>query len=86
MKSFWNVFLKMTNIHVLKDPKMLIICLANVCSMIGYYTPYLFTTKLAYQLGISEYRAVFLISVIDGQMFTDNGCAAKAMDTLEDRP
>ncbi|CAF0747997.1 unnamed protein product [Didymodactylos carnosus] len=64
MKAFWDVFLKMTNVHVLKDSKMLIICLANVCSMIGYYTPYLFTTKLAIQLGVSEYRAVLLISII----------------------
>ncbi|CAF1600271.1 unnamed protein product [Rotaria magnacalcarata] len=65
MKSFWDVFLSMTNINVLNDRKMIIICLANVCSMIGYYTPYLFIVKVATkEKNIPQTTAVFLLSLI----------------------
>ena len=29
MKAFWDVFLSMTNIHILNDKKMIIICLVK---------------------------------------------------------
>ncbi|UJR13807.1 hypothetical protein I4U23_000818 [Adineta vaga] len=64
MKAFWDVFLSMTNFDLLKDRKMLIICLANICSMIGYYTPYAFIVKVASSEGVPERSAVFLLSVI----------------------
>ncbi len=83
MKSFWDVFLLMTNFNLLNDRKMVIICLvsnaflidyylslffcvkANVCSMIGYYTPYLFIVKAATdERGILEMKAVYLLSII----------------------
>jgi hypothetical protein len=82
MKAFWDVFLSMTNFHILNDKKMIIICLvnhlnelffelncffskANVCSMIGYYTPYLFIVKVAkLERHIPETNAVFLLSII----------------------
>ncbi|CAF4473425.1 unnamed protein product [Rotaria socialis] len=65
MKAFWDVFLSMTNINVLNDRKMVIICLANVCSMIGYYTPYLFIVKVATQeKNIGQVAAVSLLSLI----------------------
>ncbi|CAF0727671.1 unnamed protein product [Rotaria sordida] len=65
MKSFWDVFLSMTNFNVLNDKKMIIICLANVCSMIGYYTPYLFIVKVATkERSIDPRSAVFLLSII----------------------
>ncbi|CAF3336006.1 unnamed protein product [Rotaria sp. Silwood1] len=65
MKAFWDVFLSMTNINVLNDKKMIIICLANVCSMIGYYTPYLFIVKVATEeRSIPKSSAVFLLSII----------------------
>ncbi|CAF1177696.1 unnamed protein product [Adineta steineri] len=65
MKAFWDVFLSMTNINVMNDKKMIIICLANVCSMIGYYTPYLFIVKFAeLERSISNKHAVYLLSII----------------------
>lgn len=65
MKAFWDVFLKMTNFNVLNDKKMVIICLANVCSMVGYYTPYLFIVKVATsERGVADKQAVFLLSLI----------------------
>ncbi|CAF1393643.1 unnamed protein product [Adineta steineri] len=65
MKAFWDVFLSMTNINVLNDKKMIIICLANVCSMIGYYAPYLYIVKFAeLERSIPEKLAVYLLSVI----------------------
>ncbi|UJR33413.1 hypothetical protein I4U23_020857 [Adineta vaga] len=65
MKSFWDVFLSMTNFNLLNDKKMVIICVANVCSMIGYYTPYLFIVKYATtERKIQETSAVFLLSLI----------------------
>ncbi|CAF4261362.1 unnamed protein product, partial [Adineta steineri] len=47
MKAFWDIFLSMADFNLLTDKKMLIICLANVSSMIGFYSPYLFIVKLA---------------------------------------
>jgi hypothetical protein len=83
MKAFWDVFLSMTNVNVLNDKKMAIICLvrffvlfistycffslwkANVCSMIGYYTPYLFIVKVAHlEHFVEKDDAVFLLSII----------------------
>lgn len=65
MKAFWDVFLAMTNFNLLTDKKMFIICMANVCSMIGYYTPYLFIVKLAHnEYEIEKDKAVYLLSVI----------------------
>ncbi|CAF2338425.1 unnamed protein product [Rotaria sp. Silwood2] len=65
MKAFWDIFLSMTNFNVLNDKKMVIICLANVCSMIGYYTPYLFIVKVATdERSVPKTSAVFLLSII----------------------
>ncbi|CAF0728838.1 unnamed protein product [Adineta ricciae] len=64
-KPFWDVFSSMTNFEVLSDKRMIIICLANVCSMIGYYTPYLFVVKFAtLEREILQSSAVFLLSLI----------------------
>ncbi|CAF1273343.1 unnamed protein product [Rotaria sordida] len=65
MKAFWDALLNMTNIHVLNDNKMRIISLANVCSMIGFYIPYLFIVKMAIsERNIAEKNAVYLLSII----------------------
>ncbi|CAF3407057.1 unnamed protein product [Rotaria socialis] len=65
MKAFWDTFLSMTNIHVLNDNKMRIISLANICSMIGFYIPYLFIVKTAiYERNVTEKNAVYLLSII----------------------
>ncbi|CAF1046568.1 unnamed protein product [Rotaria sp. Silwood1] len=65
MKAFWDIFLTMTNIHLLRDKRMLIICVANVFSMIGCYTPYIFIAKFASsERGINQDDAAILISFI----------------------
>ncbi|CAF0941506.1 unnamed protein product [Rotaria sordida] len=65
MKAFWDTFLAMTNINVLNDKKMSILCLANICSMIGFYIPYLFIMKMAInERKIPEHNAVYLLSLI----------------------
>ena len=81
-KAFWDTFVAMTNIDVLQDKRMAIICLvypvpspssllssrfsqANVCSMIGYYAPYLFIVKVAEdERSIPSAKAVYLLSII----------------------
>lgn len=35
MKAFWDVFLSMTNFQLLKDKRMLIICLVNLPALPG---------------------------------------------------
>ena len=82
MKAFWDTFVAMTNVDVLQDKRMVIICLvksifspsvlsssrfdqANVCSMIGYYVPYLFIVKVAQdERSIPGAKAVYLLSII----------------------
>ncbi|CAF0775204.1 unnamed protein product [Adineta ricciae] len=65
MKAFWDVFLSMTNFDLLADKKMIILCLANVCSMVGYYTPYLFIPKYAqFERSVPEISSIFLLSII----------------------
>ncbi|CAM4827693.1 unnamed protein product [Rotaria magnacalcarata] len=65
MKAFWDTFLSVTNIHVLNDNKMSIISLANICSMTGFYIPYLFIVKTAiYECNVTEKNAVYLLSII----------------------
>ncbi|CAF0934713.1 unnamed protein product [Adineta steineri] len=65
MKAFWDILLSMADFNILTDKKMLIICLANVCSMIGFYSPYLFIPKLAeLERSIPKASAVFLLSII----------------------
>ncbi|CAF2733959.1 unnamed protein product [Rotaria sp. Silwood2] len=65
MKAFWDVLLAMTNIHLLRDKKMMIICVANVFSMVGYYIPFLFIVDFASSdRNIPRDTAVFLLTCI----------------------
>jgi hypothetical protein len=56
VKKFLIIMILFSSIFFLK---------ANVCSMIGYYTPYLFIVKVAMlERSISATSAVYLLSII----------------------
>ncbi|CAF2733945.1 unnamed protein product [Rotaria sp. Silwood2] len=65
MKAFWDIFLAMTNFHLLRDKKMIIICVANFISMAGYYIPFVFIVPyVKSEKGIEPKDAAKLISLI----------------------
>ncbi|KAF2347093.1 Major facilitator superfamily [Trinorchestia longiramus] len=55
---------QMMDFSLLKDPVFVLIGIANVFGMLGFYTPYVYLPGAAEEKGIDGTRATFLISII----------------------
>ncbi|KHJ42709.1 hypothetical protein D918_07207 [Trichuris suis] len=63
-RSFSKVLLNMVNYRLLSHPSMLILCVANVVGMLGFYVPFVYLTAYAESLGSTKEQSSLLLSVI----------------------
>ena len=64
-KAAKDTLKEMLDISLLKDPAFMIICLANVFAMAGFYIPYIYITdKAKREIGVETNKAAFLVSII----------------------
>ena len=59
-----HVLQDMLDLSLFKNPIFIVVCLGNVFGMIGMYVPFVYLADKAMTMGVSEPRAVFLLSVI----------------------
>ncbi|KAI0979271.1 hypothetical protein GJ496_002125 [Pomphorhynchus laevis] len=51
--------------HIIRhDRRLMIICIANVFSMIGYYVPYMFLSSMGENKGMTRTKSALLISIL----------------------
>ncbi|CDW55106.1 MFS 1 domain containing protein [Trichuris trichiura] len=62
--SVSNVVLNMVNYRLLSHPSMLILCVANIVGMLGFYVPFVYLTAYAESLGSTKEQSSLLLSVI----------------------
>ncbi|KFD71499.1 hypothetical protein M514_06367 [Trichuris suis] len=63
-RSFSKVLLNMVNYRLLSHPSMLILCVANIVGMLGFYVPFVYLTAYAESLGSTKEQSSLLLSVI----------------------
>lgn len=69
-KSKWipekirNVFNEMFDISLLKKPAMFLLCISNLCGMLGFYIPFMFLIDMAVAKGHTKTSGSLLLSVI----------------------
>jgi len=64
-----DVIAEMVDPYILKNKKMLLLCIANLFAMTGFYVPIIFSADRAVGLGISKDNAAFLLSIM-GKVLT----------------
>lgn len=63
-KAFANILAAMTDFSILKNKQMLLICIGNVFSMLGYYLPIMCLVSFASEdLGVKKSHASFLLTI-----------------------
>ncbi|VDN57707.1 unnamed protein product [Dracunculus medinensis] len=55
---------EMIDIQLLKEPVMVLLCVSNLLSMLGFYVPFMFTIDMAIKLKIMPEKASLLLSII----------------------
>lgn len=64
VKAFADILGAMTDFSILKNKQMLLICIGNVFSMLGYYLPIMCLVSFATtDLGVGQSRASFLLTI-----------------------
>ena len=62
--AFIDILKAMTDFSILKNKQMLLICIGNIFSMLGYYLPILCLVSYAIEdLGIPKQKAPFLMTI-----------------------
>lgn len=69
IQAFTNIIVAMTDFSILKNKQMLIICIGNIFSMLGYYLPIMCLIPFAAEdLKVDREKAAFLMTVF-GKVF-----------------
>ena len=64
-KAFADILAAMTDFSILKNKKLLLICIGNIFSMLGYYLPIMCLVSFAVEdLQVNRSKAPFLLSLI----------------------
>lgn len=64
IRAFGNILVAMTDFSILKNKQMLIICLGNIFSMLGYYLPIMCLVSFAIEdLKVDPTAAPFLMTI-----------------------
>lgn len=64
VEAFTNILYAMTDFSILKNKRMLLICIGNVFSMLGYYLPIMCLVSFAVEdNGVDRTRASFLLTI-----------------------
>jgi len=59
-----DILAEMLDIKLLRSKGMMVLCLANIIGMTGFYVPIVFTADRAEKLGVSPTDAAFLLSIM----------------------
>lgn len=62
-RAFVNILSAMTDFSILKNKQMLLICIGNVFSMLGYYLPIMLLNSFALDLKVPEKHSRYLLTV-----------------------
>lgn len=54
----------MVDISLLKEPAMFLLCISNLCGMLGFYVPFMFLIDMAVAKGHTKGSGSLLLSVI----------------------
>ena len=64
VKAFADILGAMTDFSILKNKQMLLICIGNIFSMLGYYLPIMCLVSFAAEdMGVNQTRAAFLLTI-----------------------
>ncbi|VBB32790.1 unnamed protein product [Acanthocheilonema viteae] len=59
-----NIINEMIDISLLKEPAMFLLCISNLCGMLGFYVPFMFLIDMAVAKGHTKGSGSLLLSVI----------------------
>jgi len=63
-RAFADILSAMTDFSILKNKQMLLICIGNIFSMLGYYLPIMCLISFAVaDLGVDETKASYLLTI-----------------------
>jgi predicted MFS family arabinose efflux permease len=63
-RAFADILSAMTDFSILKNKQMLLICIGNIFSMLGYYLPIMCLVSFAVEdHGVNQTRASFLLTI-----------------------
>lgn len=62
--SFRATLAEMVDLSLLKDPVMLLLSLASLLTMMGFYVPFVFIQDLASEHDVSKDDSQYIISII----------------------
>lgn len=60
----YNALSGMVDISLLKEPAMFLLCISNLCGMLGFYVPFMFLIDMAVAKGHTKGSGSLLLSVI----------------------
>ncbi|CAF0906305.1 unnamed protein product [Adineta steineri] len=64
VQAFANILGAMTDLSILKNKQMLLICIGNIFSMLGYYLPIMCLISFAIEdMGVNQTTASFLLTI-----------------------
>lgn len=63
-----DILAEMLDLHVLKHKGMMILSIANIVGMLGFYVPIIFAADRAKGLGVDDTNAALLISIMGKQL------------------
>jgi hypothetical protein len=64
LKAFADILGAMTDFSILKNKQMLLICIGNIFSMLGYYLPIMCLVSFAVEdMNINQTHASFLLTI-----------------------
>ena len=64
VRAFKDIFVAMLDFSILKNKQMLLICIGNVFSMLGYYLPIMCLVSFANEdMGVDQRSASYLMTV-----------------------
>lgn len=59
-----DVLAEMLDLTVLRSKGMMVLTVANIIGMIGFYVPIMFSTHRAEKLGVTPTKAAFLLAIM----------------------
>ena len=64
IRAFGDILVAMTDFSILRNKQMLLICIGNIFSMLGYYLPIMCLVSFANEdMGVKQSTASFLLTV-----------------------
>lgn len=63
-KAAKDTLKQMTDLSLLRDPLLIVPALSNLVAFVGLYVPFIYMTSRAIELGVPDFEAAFLLSVV----------------------